>query len=51
MFTLVMLNILCTTLFPNVYLVNLKHSSCKHAFSIRVENSVDPDQTASLEAS
>ena len=25
--------------------------SCKHVFSIKVENSVDPDQMASLEAS
>ena len=27
------------------------YSSCKHVFSIRVENSVDPDQVASSEAS
>ena len=40
-----------TTLLPNIYLVNLQHSSCKHVFSIRVENSVDPDQMASSEAS
>ena len=51
MLTLAMLNILCTTLFPNFYLVNLQHSSCKHTFSISVENSVDPDQMASPEAS
>ena len=30
----------------NFYPVNLQHSSCKHVFSIRVENSVDPDQMA-----
>ena len=29
----------------------LQHSSCKHAFSIRVEISVDSDQMALLEAS
>ena len=47
-----MLNIfLCTTLFPKFYPVNLQHSSRKHVFSIRVENSVDPDQMALLEAS
>ena len=32
-------------LLPNVY--NLQNFSCKHVFSIRVENSVDPDQLAS----
>ena len=32
---------------PNFYPVNLHHSSCKHVFSIRVENTVDTDQTAS----
>ena len=37
----------CTTLFPIFYPVNLQHSSCKHIFLIRVEQSVDPDQTAS----
>ena len=31
--------------------VNLQDSSCTHIFSIRVENSVDPDQMASSEAS
>ena len=41
---------------PNSYIyllypVNLLHSSCKHVFSIRVENSVDPDQMASSETS
>ena len=40
-----------TTLFPNFYPVNLQHFSHKHALSIRVEISVDPDQMASLEAS
>ena len=51
--TLVMLNILytCTTLLPNFYPVYLHHSSCKHVFSSRVENGVDPVQMASLEAS
>ena len=34
-----------------VYPVNLQYSSCKDVFSIRVENSVDPDQMASSEAS
>ena len=29
------------------YPVNLQHSSCKLIFSIRLENSVDPDQMAS----
>ena len=34
-------------------MVNLQHSSYKHVFlkSILVENNVDPDQTASTEAS
>ena len=45
--TSVMLKI-CTTLFPKCYPVNLQHSICKHVFSIRVENSVDPDQLASF---
>ena len=40
-----MLNILCTTLLPNFYSVNLKY----FIFSIRVENSEDPDQMASSE--
>ena len=31
--TLVMLNILCTMLFPNFYPVNLQHSTCKHEFT------------------
>ena len=39
------------TLLPNIYPVKLLHSSCKHVFSIKVENSVDPDQLASDEAS
>ena len=30
--------------------VNLQLSSCKHVFSISVENTVDPDQMALLEA-
>ena len=36
----------CTTLLPNFYPVKMQHSSCKHVFSIRVENSLDPDQMA-----
>ena len=51
-FTLVMLIIFCTTLLPNSYFCfNMQHSSCKHVFSIRLENDVDPDQMASSEAS
>ena len=38
------------TLLPNFYPVNLQHSTCKHVFSIRLENSVD-DQMALSEAS
>ena len=34
-----------------VYRVNLQYSSCKHVFSIRVENSMDPDKMASDEVS
>ena len=34
-----------------LYLLNLQHSSCKHVFSIRKENSMNPDQMASSEAS
>ena len=30
---------------------NLKHSSCEHVISIRLEKSVDPDQMATSEAS
>ena len=41
-----MLNILC-----NSYPVNLQHSSGTLVFSIKAENSVDPDQLASDEAS
>ena len=33
---------------PNFYPFNLQHSSCNHIFTIRVENSVDPDQMAWL---
>ena len=29
----------------------LQHPSCKHVFSIKVENSVDPDQMMAAEAS
>ena len=31
----------------NIHLVNMQQFSCKHILSIRVENSVDPDQMAS----
>ena len=41
---------LCTTMLPNFYLFTLQYSSCKHFFSFRVENSVDPDQMALPEA-
>ena len=37
-----MLNILCTKLLPIFYPVSMQHSSYKHAFRIRVENSVNP---------
>ena len=41
----------CTTLLYNFHPVNLQHSSSQKVFSIRVENSVDPDQLVSSEAS
>ena len=40
-----------TTLLPILYIDYLQQSSCKHAFSNQVRNSVDPDQMASSEAS
>ena len=40
-----------TTLLSNFYSVSLQHSSCKRVYSFRGENSEDPDQMASLEAS
>ena len=46
-----LLNIFYVQLLLNVYPINLQHSSCKSGLSIRVENSVDPDQMASSEAS
>ena len=49
--TFVKLNIFYAVTLPNCYTVNLQHSSCKHIFPIRVENSVDPVQMASSEAS
>ena len=49
--TLTMLNILCTTLLPKFYPVNLQHSSYLHVYTIRVDNSVDPDQMALSETS
>ena len=42
-----MLNIYCTTLFPNFHFDKMQHSSCKLVFLIRVKNFVDPDQMAS----
>ena len=36
-----------TTRLPYSYHVHLHPSSCKHGTTIRVENSVDPDQMAS----
>ena len=33
--------------FMNFNPVNLQHLSCKHVFSMRVENCMDPDQMAS----
>ena len=47
--TLVMLNIFIYYTSPLFYPANLQHISCicKHAFSITVENIVDPDQMAS----
>ena len=35
-------------LLPNFKHVYLQHSSCEHVFTIKVENSVDPDQMASI---
>ena len=49
--TIVMLNILYTTLLRNVYAFNLQHPTYKHVFSTRVESSSDPDQMASSETS
>ena len=34
---------LCATLLPVINSVNLQHSSCEYGFSIRMENSVDPE--------
>ena len=42
--TLVMLNISMYNIPPRFYPVNLQHSSYKHVPSLRVENSLDPDQ-------
>ena len=42
---------LFATLLSNFNRLNLQYSSCKHVISIKVENSVDPDQMASSEAS
>ena len=48
--TLVMLNIFMYYTPPQFYPVNLQPFTCKHVFSIRVENSVDSDPMASTEA-
>ena len=47
--TLVMLN---SFIYPQFCPVKLQHYSCisKHVFSIRVENTADPDQMATSEA-
>ena len=45
------MNIIGTNYLPTCYPVNPQHSPFKHVFSIRLENSVDPDQLASEEAS
>ena len=48
---LVMLNIFMSyTSHLFLSCLNLQHTSCKHVFSIRMENSVDPDQMATSEA-
>ena len=40
-----------SSLLPNFYPVSLQHSNFQHAFTIRVRNSVNPDQMASSGAS
>ena len=40
-------NFFFTTLLPDFYPVNLQQFSCKHFFSVRVENSVNPNQISS----
>ena len=49
--TIVMLNIFKFYTSPHFHHVNLQHSGCEHVCTIRIENSVDPDQMASSEAS
>ena len=50
--TLVMLNMFMYLNFPPIfYPCHQQHSNYKHVFSIRVENTDDPDQMASSEAS
>ena len=44
-------NILCTLLLPKFHPNYLQHSSDKHIFTSRFENSVDADQMAILEVS
>ena len=39
------------TLLQIFYPINMQNSSCKHAFSMNVENSVDLDQMSSSVAS
>ena len=41
-------NFMYTSFLPNFYPVNLQHSIYQHVFSIKVENSVDPDQMATV---
>ena len=49
---IVMLNIfILDYILPQLYPVNQQHCSDNHLFSSRMENSVDPDQMASSEAS
>ena len=36
---------------PQFYEDNMQDSSCRHVISIRIDNSVNPDQMASSEAS
>ena len=40
--------LVCTTLFPYFHHIYLQNSSRKHAFSIRVENRVDPSEIYSI---
>ena len=42
-----MLDILCTTLLPDFYQINLQDFSNKNMFASRAENNASPDQSAS----